>query len=36
MGRTGFSRFPVADADGNLTGYLHLKDVLTIPEDRYQ
>ena len=22
----GFSRFPVADADGNLTGYIHLKD----------
>lgn len=25
---TGFSRFPVADADGALVGYLHLKDVL--------
>ena len=25
---TGFSRFPVADADGTLTGYLHLKDAL--------
>lgn len=26
--RTGFSRFPVADAVGDLTGYLHIKDVL--------
>ena len=26
--RTGFSRFPVRDADGVLSGYLHLKDVL--------
>jgi CBS domain containing-hemolysin-like protein len=25
---TGFSRFPVTDADGDLTGYLHIKDVL--------
>lgn len=25
---TGFSRFPVADASGDLTGYLHVKDVL--------
>ncbi len=25
---TGFSRFPVADPDGTLTGYLHLKDAL--------
>ena len=26
--RTGFSRFPVEDVDGDLTGYLHIKDVL--------
>ncbi len=26
---SGFSRFPVAEPDGTLTGYLHLKDVLT-------
>ncbi len=26
--RTGFSRFPVQDSSGALTGYLHLKDVL--------
>ncbi len=33
--RTGFSRFPVADADGVPVGYLHLKDVLYAgPEDR--
>ncbi|MBO9524283.1 MAG: HlyC/CorC family transporter [Nocardioidaceae bacterium] len=25
---TGFSRFPVVDADGALIGYLHIKDVL--------
>jgi CBS domain containing-hemolysin-like protein len=25
---TGFSRLPTTDADGNLIGYLHLKDVL--------
>ncbi|WP_340540614.1 hemolysin family protein [Nocardioides sp. GXZ039] len=31
---TGFSRFPVADADGDLTGYVHLKDVLETDEDR--
>ncbi len=26
--RTGFSRFPVTDDDGDLAGYLHIKDVL--------
>ncbi len=26
--KTGFSRFPVVDAEGELTGYVHLKDVL--------
>ncbi|NKX54525.1 hemolysin family protein [Arthrobacter mobilis] len=34
--RTGFSRFPVADHEGNLTGYLHLKDVMTIPEEGFR
>lgn len=29
---TGFSRFPVATADGNLTGYVHIKDVLETDE----
>ena len=28
VARKGFSRYPVRDADGVLTGYLHLKDVL--------
>jgi CBS domain containing-hemolysin-like protein len=28
VARTGFSRFPVADDDGAVVGYLHLKDVL--------
>jgi CBS domain containing-hemolysin-like protein len=27
--RTGFSRFPATTADGDLAGYLHIKDVLT-------
>jgi CBS domain containing-hemolysin-like protein len=31
---TGFSRFPVADADGTLLGYLHIKDVLETDEER--
>ncbi|MFD1211202.1 hemolysin family protein [Arthrobacter sp. GCM10027362] len=34
--RTGFSRFPVADDGANLTGYLHLKDVMTIPEEGFR
>jgi CBS domain containing-hemolysin-like protein len=29
--RTGFSRFPVKDLAGDLTAYVHLKDVLEIP-----
>ncbi len=29
---TGFSRFPVSDADGDITGYLHIKDVLETDE----
>ncbi len=39
---TGFSRFPLRDADGRLAGYLHVKDILdlvdeptaTVPTDR--
>ena len=31
-GRTGFSRFPVIDDDGDLVGYIHLKDVLDTPD----
>ncbi|MGO2539739.1 MAG: hemolysin family protein [Specibacter sp.] len=36
VGKTGFSRFLFADAEGTLLGYLHLKDVLRIPIERYQ
>ncbi|MBC9733967.1 hemolysin family protein [Nocardioides marmotae] len=31
---TGYSRFPVAGADGDLIGYLHIKDVLEPDEER--
>lgn len=31
---TGFSRFPVVGDDGSLAGYLHIKDVLEIDEQR--
>ncbi|WP_244928145.1 hemolysin family protein [Nocardioides sp. W7] len=33
---TGFSRFPVEDEDGELLGYLHIKDVLEPDEERRQ
>jgi CBS domain containing-hemolysin-like protein len=33
-GRTGFSRFPVVDPDGEVVGYIHLKDVLGTPPER--
>ena len=36
VGKTGFSRFVFADDAGTLLGYLHLKDVLRIPLERYQ
>lgn len=36
VSRTGFSRFPMVDDDGMLAGYLHIKDVLSIPESGYQ
>lgn len=29
--RTGFSRYPLADAKGDLVAYLHLKDILGVP-----
>lgn len=32
VGRTGFSRFVMQDEDENLVGYLHLKDVLSLPD----
>ncbi|MCZ2817245.1 hemolysin family protein [Modestobacter sp. VKM Ac-2984] len=28
---TGYSRFPVVDGDGDLEGYVHLKDFLAVP-----
>lgn len=31
---TGFSRFPVLDANGEIAGYLHIKDVLEPDEER--
>ncbi|WP_139983522.1 hemolysin family protein [Nocardioides litoris] len=31
---TGYSRFPVAGSDGDLAGYLHIKDVLETDEAR--
>ena len=34
VARTGFSRFPVVAADGDLVGYLHLKDVLYASDDQ--
>lgn len=36
VGRTGFSRFVLEDGDGSYTGYLHLKDVMTVPGERYR
>lgn len=33
VAETGFSRFPLPGADGRLTGYLHLKDVLDLADD---
>jgi CBS domain containing-hemolysin-like protein len=35
VSRTGFSRFPMLDEDGMLSGYLHIKDVLSIPDAAY-
>ena len=37
VGRTGFSRFVMVDEDGDLMGYLHLKDVMGVPlEDSHR
>jgi CBS domain containing-hemolysin-like protein len=33
LAETGYSRFPVAAADGRFIGYLHIKDVLTLGDD---
>ncbi|GAA3051360.1 MULTISPECIES: hemolysin family protein [Actinomycetes] len=34
VGRTGFSRFVVVDGGGEMTGYVHLKDVMSLPESQ--
>jgi len=31
--RTGFSRFPILDPDGRFSGYLHIRDVIDIPNE---
>jgi CBS domain containing-hemolysin-like protein len=31
---TGYSRFPVVDGDGDLEGYVHLKDFLAVPVEQ--
>lgn len=31
--QTGFSRFPVLGQDGSLEGYIHTKDILSVPEE---
>ena len=33
LATTGYSRFPVADADRKFIGYLHIKDVLSLSDD---
>ena len=35
VARTGYSRFPLLDADSDLHGYLHLKDILYADDERY-
>lgn len=35
VGRTGFSRFVLVDDNNNLTGYMHLKDVMSMPAAAY-
>ncbi|MGV0717673.1 hemolysin family protein [Mycolicibacterium sp. XJ662] len=33
LAETGYSRFPIADTNGNYLGYLHIKDVLPLVND---
>ena len=35
VAKRGFSRYPVRDADGEVAGYLHLKDILYADDDRH-
>ncbi|RKN38673.1 hemolysin family protein [Micromonospora endolithica] len=32
---TGYSRFPLTDSQGGLTGYVHVKDILELPAEQY-
>ncbi|MFF5219481.1 hemolysin family protein [Micromonospora sp. NPDC000442] len=32
---TGYSRFPLTDPDGTLTGYVHVKDILGLPVEEH-
>lgn len=34
VSQSSFSRFPVQGADGGVVGYIHIKDVLDVPEGR--
>ena len=34
VARHGFSRYPIADAEGGLAGYVHIKDLVRLGEDR--
>ncbi|GAB2555685.1 hemolysin family protein [Leucobacter ruminantium] len=34
VARHGFSRYPIADSDGGLDGYVHIKDLVRLGEDR--
>lgn len=36
LAETGYSRFPVVDADGRIIGYLHIKDVLKLGLEKDQ
>jgi CBS domain containing-hemolysin-like protein len=33
LAHTGYSRFPIANVNGDFIGYLHIKDVLTLSDD---
>ncbi|UQX09868.1 hemolysin family protein [Candidatus Mycobacterium methanotrophicum] len=35
LAATGYSRFPVVDVDRKFIGYLHIKDVLSLGDDRH-
>lgn len=34
VARTGFSRFPVLDSAGDISGYLHIKDVIAVGDEK--